>query len=48
MVSGFGLLTVLMLLSRSYIEPENLGSTVVGISLCMGLVALCFLLPRTQ
>jgi DNA-binding helix-hairpin-helix protein with protein kinase domain len=48
MVSGFGLLTVLMLLSQSYIEPENFGSTVVGVSLCMGLVALCFLLPRHQ
>lgn len=48
MGSGFGLLTVLILLSQSYIEPENLGSTVVGSSLCMGLVALCFLLPRNQ
>jgi DNA-binding helix-hairpin-helix protein with protein kinase domain len=46
MVSVFGLLAMLMLLSQSYIEPENFGSTVVGISLCMGLVALCFLLPR--
>jgi hypothetical protein len=48
MISGFGLLAGLMVLSQSYIEPENFGSTVVGISLCMGLVALCFLLPRTQ
>jgi serine/threonine protein kinase len=48
MVSGFGLLAVLLLLSQSYIEPENFGSTAVGISLCMGLVALCFLLPRNQ
>jgi DNA-binding helix-hairpin-helix protein with protein kinase domain len=46
MVSGFGLLAVLMLLSQSYIEPENFGSTLVGVGLCMGLVALCFLLPR--
>jgi hypothetical protein len=48
MVSSFGLLVVLLLLSQSYIEPENFGSTVVGISLCMGLVVLCFLLPRNQ
>ena len=45
---GSGLLAVLVLLSKSYIEPENLGSTVVGSILCMGLVALCFLLPRNQ
>jgi DNA-binding helix-hairpin-helix protein with protein kinase domain len=48
MISSFGLLVVLLLLSQSYMEPENFGSTVVGISLCMGLVALCFLLPRNQ
>jgi DNA-binding helix-hairpin-helix protein with protein kinase domain len=45
---GSGLLVSLVLLSQSYIEPENLGSTLVGSSLCMGLVALCFLLPRNQ
>jgi serine/threonine protein kinase len=45
---GSGLLAALVLLSQSYIEPENLGSTVVGSGLCMALVALCFLLPRSQ
>jgi hypothetical protein len=41
-----GSVVVGLLIHQSTLDPETLGLTGVGLSLCLGLVALCFLLAR--
>ena len=44
MLISIGMLAIV--LSQATLEPETFGLTIVGLGLCMGLVALCFLLTR--